>query len=147
MGWALTKDFGGLLNVSQLTGGQVGVPKEKILERRRMACSLDPALPEFPSLGECQQMASRADAAFYWSRIRIPSRDLYPSVPAFFFFFFFLLTLATQICSLLMFLMEAFLRPFRFPHQGYLFTVGPAYNKYRDSSIMREAVFAERFVP
>lgn len=92
MGRALTKDFGAFLNVSQLTGGQVGVPKEKILERRRMACSLDPALPEFPSLGECQQMASRADAAFYWSRARIPSGDLYLSVPGscgFLGFFFF----------------------------------------------------------
>lgn len=144
MGRALTKDFGGFSNVSQLTGGQVGVPKEKILERRRMACSPDPALPELPSLGECQQMAGRADAAFYRSRVRIPSGDLYLSVPA---SCFCLLTLVTQICSLLMFFTEVFLRPFRFPHQGYLFTAGPAYNHYRDLSVMREAVFAERFAP
>lgn len=48
------------------------------------------------------------------------------------------LTLARQIYSWLMFLKEVFLHPFRFPHQGYLFTVGPVYNHYRDLSVMRE---------
>lgn len=56
-------------------------------------------------------------------------------------------SLSVCACLLLSFFFLVFSLRFRFAYQGYLLTVGPARNHYGDLSVIREAVFAERFVP